>query len=84
MKQENFVSTTEAAEITGLDRVQIFRLIKSGQLPAVRIGRNYIIRKKDLGVFTDEVTSKDKKVIESSVRRVFSDYGDVIRELGDK
>lgn len=82
--QQDYVSTIEAAKITGLNRTQVFRLIKAGKLPATRVGRNYIIRKADLGILTDEITPKEKKDIEKSVDQVFEEYGDVLKKLGEE
>jgi excisionase family DNA binding protein len=82
--QQDYVSTIEAAKITGLNRTQIFRLIKAGKLPATRVGRNYIIRKADLGILTNEITPKEKKDIEKSVDKVFEEYGDVLKKLGEE
>lgn len=31
----------------------IYRLIRSGELPAVRVGRNYRVRENDLAVYLD-------------------------------
>lgn len=82
--QQDYVSTIEAAKITGLNRTQIFRLIKANKLPATRVGRNYIIRKSELGILTDEITPKEKKDIEKSVDKVFEEYGDVLKKLGEE
>jgi excisionase family DNA binding protein len=82
--QQDFVSTIEAAKITGLNRTQIFRLIKAQKLPATRVGRNYIIQKRDLGILTNEITPKEKKNIERSVDQVFEEYGDVLKKLGEE
>lgn len=84
MQHKDYVSTMQAAKITGLDRTQVFRLIKNGTIPAERVGRNYIIRKKDLFIFTDEVNAKEKRNINSAVAKLFLEYGDVIRKLGEE
>jgi len=84
MKQDKYVSTIEAAAMTGLDRVQIFRLIKKGAIPADKVGRNYIIKKSDLGLLSGEPNAKDKKLIEQAVDRVFEEHGAVIRKLGEE
>lgn len=82
--QQEYISTTEAGEILGLNRTQVFRLVKAGKIPAVKIGRNYAIKLSDLGVYGGEISNKEKKNIESSVDKVIEEYGDVIRKLGDK
>ena len=45
------------AEVAGAMRVSnmtVYRLIKGGELPAVRVGKNYRIRQRDLEHFLDE------------------------------
>lgn len=44
-------------EVAGLMRVSnmtVYRLIKSGQLGAVRVGKNYRIRRSDVDRYLDE------------------------------
>ncbi len=45
------------AEIAGLLRVStmtVYRLIRTGELPAVRVGRNYRVRRVDLDLYLQE------------------------------
>ncbi|MEI6144640.1 MAG: excisionase family DNA-binding protein [Candidatus Berkelbacteria bacterium] len=84
MQHNDYISTIEASSILGLDRTQVFRLIQSGKIPAVKIGRNFAIKKSDMGIYGGEVSTKEKKNIEQSVDRVFAEYGDVIKKLGEE
>jgi excisionase family DNA binding protein len=45
---EKLLSVAEAAEKLGAHRTRINQLIDSGDLPATRIGRSYVIREADL------------------------------------
>ena len=38
------VSTAEAAKRVGVSRQQIWRLVRSGRLPGIQVGRQYVIR----------------------------------------
>lgn len=45
------------AEVAGTMRVSnmtVYRMIKSGELPAIRVGKNYRIRESDLDKYLDE------------------------------
>ncbi|OQA04808.1 MAG: Helix-turn-helix domain protein [bacterium ADurb.Bin400] len=84
MQQEEFISTTRAAEILGLNRTQVFRLIKAGKIPATRIGRNFAIKMSDLGVMAGKPNHKDRQAVAQTVKRVLEEYGDVIRQLGEE
>ena len=44
-------------EVAGTMRVStmtVYRLIKSGQLPAIRVGKNYRIRESDVDTYLSE------------------------------
>ncbi|HOX41536.1 MAG TPA: helix-turn-helix domain-containing protein [bacterium] len=84
MQHKKFVSTSEAGEILGLSRTQVFRLVQSGKIPAIRVGGNYLIKLSDLGVNLETNISKAEKEVDKAVKRVFKEYGDVIKKLGEE
>lgn len=43
-----FLTAQEAAERMRISKMTVYRLIKAGKLPAVRIGRSYRVREEDL------------------------------------
>jgi excisionase family DNA binding protein len=45
---EKLLSVAEAAAKLGVHRTRINQLIDSGDLPATRIGRSYVVREADL------------------------------------
>lgn len=45
---EKLLSVADAADKLGVHRTRINQLIDSGDLPATRIGRSYVIREADL------------------------------------
>lgn len=45
---DNWITTAQAADALGITRRQILKYIKSGKLPAQRIGFSYVINKSDL------------------------------------
>jgi len=48
MKKENYLTTQELAKLLGISRVAVFKKIKSGEIKAISIGRNYLIPKDSL------------------------------------
>ncbi len=54
-KENAWISITDAAKTTGLKRVRILRAIRSGRLLATRVGWQYVIRRKDLAAFVEEL-----------------------------
>lgn len=82
MKREKYVSTTEAGEILGLHRTQVFRLVKNGTIPAKKKNHNFVINIRDLGVPNQFLSHVEKEVVWETVDRVIDEYGDVIKRLG--
>lgn len=48
----------EVGEITTLGKTKIFELIKSGQLPVVKIGKRTLVRCSDLEAFIEAHTQR--------------------------
>ncbi len=46
---KDFYSTAELAEVLGISRIAVFKRIKSGSIKAQKMGRNFVIFKKDIG-----------------------------------
>jgi excisionase family DNA binding protein len=46
-------TVAEVAEHMRVSNMTVYRLIKARQLPAVRVGKNYRIRGRDLGAYLD-------------------------------
>lgn len=76
---KKFFSTSEAAELLGISRVSIFRRIKAGEIPARKVGRNYIIATEDL--FGAPLTDTSKKLIKEAVHKATNEYGEVFKLL---
>ena len=75
MNKKLFITTKELSDILGLSRVSIFKKIKSGEIKAVKKGRNYFIAKKELPtILGDVISEKDKKEINSAVDKVIEEY----------
>ena len=87
MKNKEFVSTTELAEILGISRVAVFKKIKKGEIKAVKVGRNFVIKNKDIHNVADfdrVLSLNEKKQIEKAVKKVVSEYGETLKLLGNK
>jgi len=84
-KQEkaDYVSVKELADIIGISRVAVFNRIKNGKIKAEKIGRNFVIFKKDVPeVFNPSLSVNDKNELEQGVKKVLKDYGETIKMLG--
>lgn len=81
---KKYVSTAEAAKILGISTVAVFKKIKSGVLPAQKVGRNYVIDAEDLGLKNGRLNKKTANQISEAVKRVISEYGDALKKLGSE
>jgi excisionase family DNA binding protein len=82
-KTKEFFSVLEVAKIMHISRVAVFKKIKSGVLPAEKIGRNYIIAREQLDtIMGSSVSADQKKNIEAVVKRAVKEYGVTFRRLG--
>ncbi len=81
---KNYFSTTELAKILGISRIAVFKKIKSGDIKAEKVGRNYIIKKEDNPKLAFDVREDNlnKKVVEQAVKKAIHDYGEAIKMLG--
>jgi excisionase family DNA binding protein len=43
-----FVTVGEVANLLRVSNMTVYRLVQSGQLPAIRVGRSYRIREEDV------------------------------------
>jgi excisionase family DNA binding protein len=48
------LTVSEVAGAMRVSNMTVYRLIKSGELPAVRVGKNYRLRETDLERFLEE------------------------------
>ncbi|MHB1928899.1 MAG: helix-turn-helix domain-containing protein [Acidimicrobiales bacterium] len=46
--RSQFVTVNEVASMLRVSNMTVYRLVQSGQLPAVRVGRSYRIREEDV------------------------------------
>ena len=80
---KKYLSAVEAAKILGISRIAVFKKIKSGEIKAQKVGRNYIIAQDELNlILGKELTEEKKKEIEASVEKTIKEYGETLRLLG--
>ncbi|HEY8202425.1 MAG TPA: helix-turn-helix domain-containing protein [Actinomycetota bacterium] len=48
LANERLMTVSEVAELMRVSNMTVYRLIKSGQLSALRVGKNYRIREADM------------------------------------
>ncbi|HEV8243174.1 MAG TPA: helix-turn-helix domain-containing protein [Nitrospirales bacterium] len=83
MTTERYITIPELARLLGVSRIAIYNRVKKGQIPAMRIGRTYVITDKTMTeILGKKTTEKDKKRIDVAVDRTVREYGEVLKLLG--
>ena len=52
--EDPLLTVGEVAQLMRVSNMTVYRLIKSGQLAAIRVGKNYRIRHKDVTRYLDD------------------------------
>lgn len=47
------LTVAEVANVMRVSRMTVYRLIRRGQLKAIRVGRNYRVREEDLNTYLE-------------------------------
>ena len=63
MMAEQFLSIEDAAKLLDVDYKTIYRLVRSGEIPAARIGRVYRIKRADFDGFFERSKSVQMGVV---------------------
>ena len=82
---KEFLSTIEIASLLGISRQAVFKKIKAGEIKARKIGRNFVISRKDIpGITGKALTQEQKSEIQKSVDKTFREYGETLKLLGQE
>ena len=57
---DRLLTVGEVAATMRVSNMTVYRLIKSGELPALRVGKNYRLRQSDVERFLDERSVRTK------------------------
>ena len=52
------LTVNEVANILRVSNMTVYRLVKSGQIPAIRVGKNYRIKESDVNDYLDRGTQR--------------------------
>ena len=85
MTKEKYITIPQLAKLLGVSRISIYKKVKKGQIPAIRIGRNYAITDQTIAqVLGEELSEKEKRQIDAAIKKTVEQYGEVLRELINK
>ena len=73
----------QLASEMGLSRVAVYKKVKRGEIPATKVGRDYVISARTARrVLQQELTRADERRIHEVVDRIIAEYGELLRWLG--
>ena len=82
MADKKYVTIPELAKLLGVSRIAVYNRVKKGQIPAIKIGRTYVITDRTVtDILGKEVTKKGKERINAAVQKTVRQYGDVLKQL---
>jgi excisionase family DNA binding protein len=87
VNNKNYISTSEAAKILKISRIAVFKKIKSGELKAEKIGRNYVVSREDLKNLGNPIESKTGQYshrLEKAVDRTVNEYKETLELLASE
>ncbi len=83
MANEKYITIPRLAELLGVSRIAVYRRVKKGEIPAMRIGRIYVITDQTVNeILGKKLTEKGKIRIDEAVQRTVREYGEVLKKLG--
>ena len=83
MGTDNYITIPQLAKLLGVSRIAIFKRVKKGQIPALKIGKTYMITDKTVNeILGKDVSQKGKERIDSAVNRTIREYGELLKLLG--
>jgi excisionase family DNA binding protein len=83
MVKGKYITIPQLAKMLGISRIAVYKKVKSGQIKATRIGKNYVISDRDIThILGGKLSDKDKRRIDAAVEKVIAEYGELLRMLG--
>ncbi len=82
MTTHNYITIPQLAKLLGVSRVTIYNRVKKGQIPAIKIGRDYFITDQTVEeILGRKVTDQGKRRIDDAVHRTVSEYAEALKLL---
>ena len=83
MVKAKYITIPQLAKMLGISRIAVYKKVKSGQIKATLIGKNYVISDRDIThILGGKLSDKDKRQIDAAVVKVIAEYGEPLRMLG--
>jgi len=89
MEKNEYLSIAQVAKILRISRVAVYKKVKKGEIPAMRVGKFYAIPRENIirrvrKIKGYPLTLEEKDKINMAVMKTVNEYGDVLKRLGAK
>ena len=83
MVKQKYITIPQLAKLLGLSRIEVYRRVRKGQIPAIKVGKIYVISDRDITyILGKELSDTEKKRLDSGVAQVIGEYGELLKRLG--
>ena len=83
MVKTKYITIPQFAKLLGISRIAVYKKVKSGQIKAALIGKNYVISDRDItAILGKKLSDKDKEELDKAIEKVIREYGELLRMLG--
>jgi excisionase family DNA binding protein len=83
-ENRDFITIPQLAKIMGISRISVYKKVKSGEIKAAKIGRNYAISREFLKthILGQPLSETEKKEIDSAIKKTVQEYAETLKRLG--
>lgn len=82
MVKKDYITIPQLAKALGISRIAVYRKVKSGAIPATKVGRIYVISDRTVNeILGKNVSRKAKSRIDTAIARTTREYGQVLKWL---
>jgi len=87
MEKSEYFSIAQVAKLLKISRIAVYKKVKKGQLPTIRIGKIYAIPRESIlrkirRIKGHALRPEEKDKIKMAVDKTLKEYGEVLKRLG--
>ena len=87
MEKNEYLSIAQVSKILRISRVAVYKKVKKGIIPAMKVGKFYVIPRESIikrvrKIKGHVLNNEEKDKINMAVMKTVKDYGEVLKKLG--
>jgi excisionase family DNA binding protein len=89
MENKEYLSIAQVAKILNISRIAVYKKVKKGEIPSIRIGKIYAVPKEGViwkvrNIKGNPLKPEEKERIKLAVTKTVKEYGEVLKRLGEE